>query len=247
MTALVALTERVVRTTVRDFDLLIAVLTPVSTFVGFTVVLRGVIDTGTMSYAQYVLPAIVVQSLLFGSLTTADRAARDQSSGFGLRLRTLPIPAWVPLTARMLYCLLRAVVVMVAAVAVAYAFGFRFAGGVAYSVAFVGLALTLTLALSLGADAIGCWVRRVDASSQVLLVPQLLLILLSTGMAPVEAFPGWVQPFVRAQPVSQVIDTLRGFAGGYIVGGNLAISLAWCGGLLAVFGVVAMRMQRRVR
>ncbi|MBO0676409.1 ABC transporter permease [Mycolicibacterium sp. S2-37] len=247
MTALAALTERVVRATVRDFDLLIAVLTPVSTFVGFTVVLRGVIDTGAMSYPQYVLPAIIVQSLLFGSLTTADRAARDQLSGFGTRLRTLPIRTWMPLAARMLYCLLRAVVVIVAAVAVASVFGFRFTGGYLHSAAFVALALALTLGLSLGADAIGTWVRRVDASSQVLLVPQLLLVLLSTGMAPVEAFPGWVQPFVRAQPVSQVTETLRGFAVGQVSAGNLATSLAWLLGMLVVFGTVAVRIQRRVR
>jgi ABC-2 type transport system permease protein len=247
MTALTALTERVVRTTVRDFDLLIAVLTPVSTFVGFTVVLRGVIDTGTMSYPQYVLPAIIVQSLLFGSLTTADRAARDQSSGFGTRLRTLPVPRWVPLAARMLYCLLRAVVVIVAAVAIAAVFGFRFTGGPLHAAAFVALALALTLGLSLGADAIGTWVRRSDASSQVLLVPQLLLVLLSTGMAPAEAFPGWVQPFVRAQPVSQVTETMRGFAGGHVAAANLATTLVWVLGLLAVFGLVAVRMQRRVR
>lgn len=247
MTALTALTERVVRTTVRDFDLLIAVLTPVSAFVGFTVVLRGVIDTGHMSYPQYVLPAIIVQSLLFGTLTAADRAARDQSSGFGVRLRTLPIPTWVPLTARMLYCLLRAVVVIVAAVVVASVFGFRFTGALPYSIAFVVLTLALTLGLSLGADAIGTWVRRSDASSQVLLVPQLLLVLLSTGMAPAEAFPGWVQPFVRTQPVSQVTETLRGFAGGQVHGANLATSLAWCVVLLAGFGAVAVKLQRRVR
>ncbi|WP_422747462.1 ABC transporter permease [Mycobacterium sp. WMMD1722] len=247
MTALAALTERVVRTTVRDFDLLIAVLTPVSTFVGFTVVLRSVIDTGQLSYPQYVLPAIIVQSLLFGTLTAADRAARDQSSGFGVRLRTLPIATWVPLTARMIYCLLRAVVVIVAAVAIASLFGFRFSGAPAHSVAFVVLALALTLGLSLGADAIGTWVRRSDASSQVLLVPQLLLVLLSTGMAPAEAFPGWVQPFVRAQPVSQVTETLRGFAGGHIDGTNLAISLAWCLALLAGFGAAAVKLQRRAR
>ena len=45
------------------------------------------IDTGGMSYPQYVLPAVIVQAMLFGALTTADRAARDQLSGFGVRLR----------------------------------------------------------------------------------------------------------------------------------------------------------------
>ena len=58
--------------------------------------------------------------MLFGALTTADRAARDQSSGFGVRLRTLPISVPTPLMARMLYCLIRGAIALVAAIAVAY-------------------------------------------------------------------------------------------------------------------------------
>ncbi|CAN5370512.1 multidrug efflux ABC transporter permease LieB [soil metagenome] len=245
MNALVTLTERVIRGTFRDFDLLIAVLAPVSTFIGFTFVLQRVIDTGSMSYSQYVLPAIVVQSMLFGALTTADRAARDASSGFARRLRTHPIPVLIPLMARMTYCLIRSVVVIVAAVAVAFLFGFRMTGGLLFSAAFVAVALLLALAMSLGADAVGSWMKRVEASSQLLMIPMLGLVLLSTGMAPASAFPSWVQPFVLFQPVSVVTETMRGFTEGNIVGANVAASLAWCIGLLAIFGTLAVRLQRR--
>jgi ABC-2 type transport system permease protein len=245
MNALVTLTERVIRGTLRDFDLLIAVLVPVSTFIGFTFVLQNVIDTGSMSYSQYVLPAIVVQSMLFGALTTADRAARDASSGFARRLRTHPIPVLIPLMARMLYCLIRSVIVIVVSVAVAYLFGFRMTGGVFYTASFVVIALLLALGLSLGADAVGSWIKRIEASSQLLMIPMLGLVLLSTGMAPATAFPDWIQPFVLSQPISVVTETLRGLTDGNIVGSNLAASLAWCVGLLAVFGTIATKLQRR--
>src|SRR5918997_1550489 len=100
MTPLLALTERAVLSTGRDRDILFAVLAPVVMFVAFTLVLQNVIDTGGMSYAQYVLPAVVVQAMLLGAMTTAERAAKDQRAGFGVRLRTLPISAAVPLAAR---------------------------------------------------------------------------------------------------------------------------------------------------
>jgi ABC-2 type transport system permease protein len=244
MNALITLTERVVRGTLRDFDLLIAVVVPVTTFVGFTFVLKHVIDTGAMTYSQYVLPAIVVQSLLFGALATAERASRDETSGFGRRVRTLPIPPLAPLMARMLYCLLRSTVVIVAAVAVAYPFGFRLAGGIGYSMAFVAVALMLALALSLGADSIGTATKMAD-SSQLLIIPVLMLVMLSTGMAPAAAFPDWVQPFVRIQPVSVVTETMRGFTDGSVSGGNVTASLTWCAGLLVVFGATACRLQRK--
>ncbi|CAN5594115.1 N/A [soil metagenome] len=246
MNALVTLTERVLRGTLRDFDLLLAFVVPVATFVGFTLVLQDVINTGEMPYAQYVLPAIIMQTVLFGALTAADRAARDASKGFGRRLLTLPIHTLIPLTARMTYCLIRLAVVLVSSIAIAYPFGFRLSGGVVYSLAFVLVLFVMTLALSLGADAIGTRVKRVDASSQLLLIPMLGLVLLSTGMAPATSFPDWVEPFVRAQPVSVITGTLRGFTDGSVTMGSLAGTLAWCFGLLAVFGTIAARMQRRV-
>jgi ABC-2 type transport system permease protein len=245
MTALAALTERAVLASLRDRDLLFAILAPVVTFVGFTFALQNVINTGGMSYAQYVLPAVVVQAMLLGALTTSEAAAKDQRPGFGVRLRTLPISALVPLSARMMYCLIRGALSVFAAIAVAYPFGFRMAGGLFYAVAFVVVALLLTVALSLGADATGSIGCKLDAASQLILIPQLLLVLLSTGLAPVEAFPDWLQPFVRYQPVSQVTETLRGFASGDVVVGNLVASLAWCIGMLVVFGYIALRMQRR--
>lgn len=245
MTAVLALTERVVRSGYRDLDIVFAVLAPILTFVGFTIALRSVIDTGGMSYPQYVLPAVVVQAMLFGALNTTDRAATEHSSAFGARLRTLPISVYAPLLARMLYCLLRGVLALVAAIGVAHFFGFRMDGGFGYGLAFAAMSLTLTLALSLGAEATGARAKRVDTSSQLLLIPQLLLVLLSTGMAPVESFPGWLHPFVRYQPISQITETLRGFAVGHVAGPNFAVSLAWCLGLLIALGVMAVRTQQR--
>jgi ABC-2 type transport system permease protein len=253
VTAVIALTERMVLGALHD-DLPFAILAPAANFVVFNFALRNVIDTGQMSYPQYLLPVIIVQTILLGALTTVDRAARDHGSDFGVRLRTLPISAAVPLTARMLYCLFRGALALLAAIAVGYLFGFRMAGGFFNAAAFAALVLTLTLALSLGADAAGAAIAGAGiagaeigssgAASQLLLVPQLLLVMLSTGMAPAEAFPDWLHPFVRYQPVSQVTETMRGFATGHVMVGNLAISSAWCLGLLVVFGAIAVRMQR---
>ncbi|MET0703694.1 MAG: ABC transporter permease [Mycobacterium sp.] len=243
MTALGALTERSVLGTLRNGDLLLAVLGPIGFFLCFNITLRKVIDTGGVAYPQYILPVIVVQAMIFTAMTTADRAARDSLSGLGIRLRTLPMTALVPVSARMLSSLIRALFALAAAVAVGYVFGFRFTGAPWHTAAFVAIALLLSLALSLGADAMGSVSTSTEAASQILLIPQLLLVMLSTGIAPADAFPGWLGPFVRNQPVSQLSATLRGLADGRLV--NMGISLAWCVGLLVVFGAIALRMQRR--
>lgn len=246
MTGVVALTERVVRVALRDFDLVLGIVAPVLTLLGLNFALRHVIDTGEMSYADYIVPAVIVQGVLLGTITAADRAAWEQASGFTIRLRTQPISVLAPMTARMIYSLVRSVMAIVAAVATAYVLGFRMTGGFAYTVTFVVVALVLTLAVSLGADAAGTWAHRIGAG-QLLMVPQLLLILVSTGMAPVDSFPGWVQPFVAHQPVSQLTTTLRGLTNGQVMSHDLALTAAWCIGLLITFGAIAIQLQRRRR
>lgn len=249
MTGVSALTGRLLRSTLRD-DLPFAVIAPVGFFVAFHLALRAVIDTGPMSYAQYLLPVVIIQVAFLGALTTVDRAAQDQRSGWGLRLRTLPIPALAPLASRMLYCLVRGVVAMLAAIGAAYLFGFRMAGGLRDTAAFVLLVLLFTLAISLGADAIGTRlaatpIAEEGTASQLLLIPQIVLAMVSTGFAPLAAFPQWLHPFVRYQPVSPLTETLRGLTTGRPDSSDLALTLAWCLGLLVVFGAVAVRMQRR--
>ena len=90
------------------------------------------------------------------------------------------------------------------------------------------IALLLCLAVALGADALGSSTNSVQGASQLLVVPQLLLFMLSTGIAPEKTFPEWLRPYVRNQPVSQVAETLRGMACGHVAMGNLLASLAWC-------------------
>jgi len=252
VTAVAVLTQRIVRDTLRD-DLPFAVLAPAGNFIIFYLALRNVIDTGSgIGYPQYLLPVIIVQVTLLAALTTVDRAARDHGSELGIRFRTMPIPTMAPLTARMLYCLIRGTIALVATIGVGYAFGFRMLGGLGYLAAFTSLVMAFTLALSLAADATGVRisgapVARAGGSSQVLLIPQIMLTMLSTGMAPVDSFPDWLHGFVRYQPVSQITDTLRGLASGDIAASNLATTVAWCLGLLVLFGAIAVRMQVRTQ
>jgi ABC-2 type transport system permease protein len=249
VTAVAVLTERMVRDTLRD-DLPFAVVAPAGNFIIFNLALRNVIDTGGIGYSQYLLPVIIVQVTLLGALTTVDRAARDHQSELGVRLRTFPISPIAPLAARMLYCLIRGAIALFATIAIGYAFGFRMVASPGYLVAFTLLVLTLTLALSLAADATGVKVSgasiaRSGGSSQVLLIPQMMLVMLSTGMAPVASFPDWLHGFVQYQPVSAITETLRGLAAGDVAISSVASSLAWCLGLLVIFGALAVRMQRR--
>ena len=125
MSALAALTERSLRSAARDGSLTFEVVAPVAYLAGFSVALHGLVDTGRVSYSQYLVPAVVVQSVIFVALFTADRAARDHKTRIGERLRTMPITAAAPVTARMVATLMRGGLVLMVAMVAGYAFGFR--------------------------------------------------------------------------------------------------------------------------
>src|SRR3982074_602502 len=151
MSALAALTERSLLSAARDGEMIFEILSPIAYLAGFSVALHGLIDTGSVSYSQYLVPAVVVQSMIFVGLLTADRAIRDHLSGLGQRLRTQPSPAAAPVTARMAATQIRAVLALLVAVVAGYAFGFRMTGGPAYAITFVLIALLLCPAVGLGA------------------------------------------------------------------------------------------------
>ncbi|WP_145013707.1 ABC transporter permease [Mycobacterium marseillense] len=247
MSALGALTERSLMSAARDGGLIFEVLSPVAYLAGFSVALHGLVDTGHISYSQYLVPAVVVQSVIFVGLLTADRAARDRLTAVGERFATLPISAAAPITARIVATLMRASLALTVAIIAGYGFGFRMTGGFGYGLAFVLVALLLCLAVALGADALGSGASSLQAVLPVLFVPQVLLFMLSTGIAPEKTFPGWLRPYVRNQPVSQAAETLRGLASGNVPARNLMSCLAWCVGMVLVFGAITLRLQRRIK
>lgn len=247
MSALAALTERSLMGAARDGGLIFEALSPVAYLAGFSVALHGLVDTGHISYSQYLVPGVIVQSVVFVGLVSADRAARDRLTAVGERFATLPMTAAVPVTARMLGTLMRAVLALSVAMGAGYAFGFRMTGGLGYAMVFVVIALLLCLAVALGADALGSSASSVQAITAMLFVPQVLLFMLSTGIAPEKTFPSWLRSYVRNQPVSQAAETLRGLATGHLALGNLAASLAWCSAMVLVFGTITLRLQRRAR
>jgi ABC-2 type transport system permease protein len=247
MSALVALTERSLIAAARDGGMIFEILSPAGYLAGFTVALHGLIDTGRMSYAQYLVPAVVIQAVIFIAVMAASYNTRDHLLGLHDRLATLPIGATVPMSARMLATLIRAALAASVAILAGYGFGFRMTGGPGYALAFVLITLLLCLAVALGADALGSGTRSAQGVNQLLTAPQLLLFMLSTGIAPERTFPYWLRPYVRDQPVSQVAETLRGLATGQVAVDNVRASLAWCVGMVVVFGAIALRLQRRAR
>lgn len=248
------LTRRLLTPTLRNGEILTSLLAPAVFTVGFYVPLNTVMTIfgpGLSSYAQFLMPMIVLQALAFAAISSAFRAATDAVEGINRRFGSLPLPAAVPFAARMSANMIRCAVSLTAAVVCGYVIGFQFYGPPTQIAGFIGFSLAIGLGLCLFGDVLGTWSRNPEATTQALMLPQLILGMLSVGFAPADQFPEWVQGFVRNQPISQFTYGLRALAGdttaaaGTVSWSVLAVPVAWVVGLIVLFAPLAVFMTSR--
>ncbi|MBB6347817.1 ABC transporter permease [Nonomuraea muscovyensis] len=196
-------------------------------------------------YIQRFAPLIVLSTVTFGMAPSAVGLFTDLREGIFDRLRTMPVGAASTLAGRLLGDVLRMVAVAVVAVAVAHVPGFRFSGGVLAALAFFGLiaavgAMCMAIALFAALSA-----ASVETVRGALEPPTTLVFFLCSGFVPLEAFPGWLQPVVRVNPLSTASEALRRLAGGEPAGAYVLFTLAWAAGAGVIFGVLSVRRYRR--
>lgn len=216
-------------------------------FAFLTVFGRSAAQLG-IDYVQYLVPIVCLQALFFAAIGSSVWLAEDARSGMVTRLRSLPVARSALVTGRVLADLVRALVSVTVLLLLATPAGFRFEAGALPAAGFVALALLFALTATAGYAVIGLSVPTPEVAQSVGVLPYAPLLLLSTGFAPAEVFPGWLQPVVRHTPVSATADALRALADGDQATGRLVlVALAWLLPLLLLFATLATRAFRRIR
>jgi ABC-2 type transport system permease protein len=236
------LTTRMVMPTLRNGEVAVGVAASAAVTASFYIPLNRLMsgpDLPMSSYAQYLMPLIALQAIAFASVSTAFRAATDAVQGLNRRLQTLPIASLTPVAARISASVYRCAIGLAVALACGYVIGFRFHRGPLSITAFCLLVLLTGIALAFLGDVIGTNSRNPAATTQWLLLPQLIFGYLSVGLQPLHRFPEWIQPIVRDQPVSQLVFAMQALAGDT---GQWAVPVTWSvvGPALAwVVGIIA--------
>lgn len=226
----------------RTGDALLATLSPVVFFLCFYVPLHNRFDEAGGDYAQFLTPVIFLQTGIFTAIAATEVAGADARAGVRERLMSLPIPRVAPILGRMVWVVVRMCLAVCGGLAVGFALGFRFEGGVGETVGFLVLVVTFGVALSLLTDAAGSVAASSLAVASVLMIPQLILVMASTGLVPASSFPGWIQPFVRNQPLSVFADALRALSTGADLDPTAVI--CWAVGLLVMGGITVAAVAR---
>lgn len=197
------------------------------------------------AYIDRLAPLIVLYAAAFGAVSTGLGMFTDLRSGLIDRIRSMPVHRSAALIGRVWADLVRIVVIAVLITLVAAAFGFRFRNGVAGAVGFLAVALAVGWLFMWLAVLMALRARTADGVSGALNGPLTLLLFLSTGFVPVQAFPGALQPVVRANPLSVAGEAMSGLANGGAVAWPVLWTLVWVGSVTVVVAPVAVRMFGR--
>jgi ABC-2 type transport system permease protein/oleandomycin transport system permease protein len=241
------LAGRALRHTTRQPELLVfSTIQPVLFVLLFRYVFGGAISTGPISYVNYLMAGIFVQTTAFASTSTGVGLAEDLSKGIIDRLRSLPISRSAVLIGRTLGDLVRMVGVVLIMAAVGLAVGLRPSSAMGF-VGAIALTALFGFAFSWVSAWIGLMVKDVETANVAGFVWLFPLTFASSAFVPLTSMPGWLQAFAKATPVTPTCDAVRAMLNdGLPLQRPLLTSLAWIVGILAVFSYLSVRAYRKV-
>lgn len=235
---------RSVRLTRRDAETLVmSIALPLMMMALFVYVFGGAISTGG-EYIDYVVPGIILLCTGFGAAGTATSVASDMAGGMVDRFRSLPIRSSAVLTGHVVASVARNALATTVVIVAALAMGFRPDAGPVEWLAAAGLLLLYVLALSWLAAGLGALASSVE-SANALSFAMLFLPYLSSAFVPTESMPSVLRAVADHQPITPVIETVRGLLTGTPVGSAGWTATAWCAGLLAASFAGAVWAYRR--
>jgi oleandomycin transport system permease protein len=242
----VALARRSLIKTIRTPEALIDVtIQPIIFLILFVYLFGGAVGGSTHAYLQYVLPGLLVQSILFGSVAIGVNLNTDIEKGVFDRFRSLPIARSAPLVGAVVADMLRYVLLCVVLLTAGYVMGFRIHTNPAAAIAACALSVGFALCLCWVSVLVGMLARTSGSVQGILFLTIFPLTFGSNVFVSTTTLPGWLQSFVKVNPISHLTSAVRGLMLGGPVASPVLWTLLWMAIILAVFFPLAVRAYRR--
>jgi ABC transporter DrrB family efflux protein len=231
----------------RQPDLLVGfTIQPVMFVLLFVYVFGGAIETpGYDDYTDFLLPGIIVQSMVFGGFVTALGLSEDLKKGLIDRFRSLPMWGPAVLTGRILADVGANAIQLAVMLGVGFAVGFRFTNSAAEVIAGIALLFLIGYAFSWVFAFIGLTASSPEASNAYGFTILFPITFISSAFVPTESMPGWLEPFAENNPFSTMVDAARALFLGTPAGNDIWLAVVWSLAIVAVFGPLSAWRYRR--
>ena len=225
-------------------QLLDVTVTPVLFLLMFTYLFGGALAGSTREYLQFLLPGILVQTVLFSTVYSGVTLNTDLTKGVVDRFRSLPVWRPAPLVGALLGDSVRYVIAASIVVLVGVALGFRPEAGVIGVIAAMVLVVAFAFGLSWVFTTVGMLLRAPNAVMNAGFMGLFPLIFMSNIFVDPRTLPSGLEAFVNLNPVSHLVTAARGLMAGTVSLDDVWIVLATAVVLTAVFAPLTVRLYR---
>jgi ABC-2 type transport system permease protein len=225
-------------------QLLDVTVTPVMFVVMFTYLFGGAVAGSTGAYRDYLLPGILVMSVLFTTVYSGVALNTDLTKGVVDRFRSLPIWRPAPLVGALLGDSVRYLVAGTVIIVLGVILGFRPDAGVGGAVAALALVVVFAFGLSWVFTTLGLLLRSPNAVMNAGFMGIFPLTFLSNVFVEPDTLPSALEAFVNVNPISILADASRGLMAGDAAAGDILISLGTAAALTLVFMPLTTRLYR---
>lgn len=227
------MTKRNLKHIFRNTDsLLMSIVLPVTLMLMFVFIFGGAIQTGT-DYINYVVPGVIVTCVAFGSSLIAMDVTQDMTGGLFERLRSMALSPSSLLFGHAMGGMVRNALATTITILIAILIGFRPEASLVEWAGVIGVLALFMLSLSWLFVLFGLIVKSVDTAN-AMTFPMIFLPYISSAFVPTETMPDGLTVFADNQPMTPLIETLRGLLMSTPVDNYLWLTIAWFGGLLIV-------------
>jgi ABC-2 type transport system permease protein len=220
-------------------------LTPVLFVLMFTYMFGGAIAGSTGEYLQFLLPGVLVMSVLFTTVYSGVALNTDVTKGVVDRFRSLPIWRPSPLIGAVLGDSVRYLVGATVIIVLGLALGYRPEAGAVGVVAAAALVVAFSFGLSWVFTTIGLLMRAPNAVMNTGFMALFPLTFLSNVFVAPDTLPGWLEAFVDVNPISHLVTATRALMDGTVAGLELGVALGTAALLTAVFAPLTTYLYRR--
>ncbi len=211
----------------------------------FTYVFGGAIKTSVDNYITFLMPGIIIQTALFGSMMTGIALSTDLSKGIVDRLRSLPITHGAILVGRTIIDITRNIFVVTIMLGLGYLIGFETNAPFGDFLLGILIALLFGFVFSWISATIGLAVKNPETAQVAGFIWLFPLMFASSIFVPTSTMPDWLQTFAQHSPITYTVDAVRALWLGGDFANALIHSLLWSVGLLLVFVPLAIFSFKR--
>jgi len=230
------------RTPEQFFDV---VLQPILFVPMFAFIFGGAISGNTTAYLPILIPGVLAQTIITASLVTGTMLREDMDKGVFNRFKSLPMARIAPLAGALIADTVRYIIATVITFTMGFVIGYRPEAGIWGVVAAGLLVIAFAWCLSWIFAFLGMIAKSASGVQGISLLILFPLTFLSNAFVPIATLPGWLQSFVRVNPISHLISAVRELTTHGTIGSDFWLSIVGALVIVAIFAPLTVQAYMR--